>query len=374
MENNFAATDPQERVALALRELYAGYGYRPYRMSKFEEYDLYSRHKDFLVSDGVITFTDTNGKLMALKPDVTLSIIKNSADRPDLTEKLYYSENVYRVSKRAGTFREIPQTGLECFGDVDGYAVGEVLLLAAKSLAAVGGAFVLDVSHLGLLCSQIDRLTDKETVREELLRCAGEKNVHGVSAVCAREGLSPEKSAPLCELLSLSGPPSDVLPSLSALAKRTGTEAEAAELGAALAAFTESGFEKNVRVDFSVVSDRAYYNGIVFKGFVEGIPECVLSGGQYDNLMRRMGRRSRAIGFAVYPEPLGRIGESRCADADVMLIYEKGSDPAALRRAAEKLIGRGESVLVCPKENPKIRCKKKAVFRDGEVIFLGADA
>ena len=103
MENNFAATDPQERVALALRELYAGYGYRPYRMSKFEEYDLYSRHKDFLVSDGVITFTDTNGKLMALKPDVTLSIIKNSADRPDLTEKLYYSENVYRVSKRAGT-------------------------------------------------------------------------------------------------------------------------------------------------------------------------------------------------------------------------------------------------------------------------------
>ena len=38
-------------------------------MSKFEEYDFYAVNKDFLVSDSVITFTDTNGKLMALKPD-----------------------------------------------------------------------------------------------------------------------------------------------------------------------------------------------------------------------------------------------------------------------------------------------------------------
>lgn len=63
-----------ERAIFVLRSLYSKYGYSYYKMSKFEEYDLYVRNKDFLVSDSVITFTDTNGRLMALKPDVTLSI------------------------------------------------------------------------------------------------------------------------------------------------------------------------------------------------------------------------------------------------------------------------------------------------------------
>ncbi len=63
----------------SLRALYSKFGYRPYRMSKFEEYDLYAGNRSFLPSGGVITFTDTNGRLMALKPDVTLSIAKNLA-------------------------------------------------------------------------------------------------------------------------------------------------------------------------------------------------------------------------------------------------------------------------------------------------------
>ena len=68
----------EEKAIFNLRSLYRRYGYSPFKMSKFEEYDLYVRNKDFLVSDRVITFNDTNGKLMALKPYVTLSIIKNS--------------------------------------------------------------------------------------------------------------------------------------------------------------------------------------------------------------------------------------------------------------------------------------------------------
>ncbi|MFR1232847.1 MAG: ATP phosphoribosyltransferase regulatory subunit [Evtepia gabavorous] len=67
-----------EQIMYRLRGLYERYGYRRFKMSKFEEYDLYVRNKDFLVSDRMITFTDARGILMALKPDVTLSIIKNT--------------------------------------------------------------------------------------------------------------------------------------------------------------------------------------------------------------------------------------------------------------------------------------------------------
>ena len=87
----------EEKVVFSLRSLYSGYGYRQFKMSKFEEYSLYSKNQDFLVSDGVITFNDTNGKLMALKPDVTLSIIKNIKDIKGVTDKYYYNETVYRI-------------------------------------------------------------------------------------------------------------------------------------------------------------------------------------------------------------------------------------------------------------------------------------
>ena len=121
-----------ERVALPLRELYSAYGYTQYKMSKFEEYDLYAHNKDFLISDSVITFTDTNGKLMALKPDVTLSIIKNMQDRTGQVQKLFYNENVYRISKGNQSYKEIMQVGLECMGDIGNYEVKRRLLYALR--------------------------------------------------------------------------------------------------------------------------------------------------------------------------------------------------------------------------------------------------
>ena len=51
----------------------------------------------------------------------------------------------------------------------------------------------------------------------------------------------------------------------------------------------------------------SYYNGIVFRGFSYGIPDRVLSGGQYDRLMEKMGKKSNAVGFAIYLDELERI-------------------------------------------------------------------
>ena len=80
----------EERVQINLRTLYSSYGYSQYKMSKFEEYDLYVKNKDFLVAGDMITFTDASGKLMALKPDVTMSIIKNSTEGETLRKVFSY--------------------------------------------------------------------------------------------------------------------------------------------------------------------------------------------------------------------------------------------------------------------------------------------
>ena len=67
---------PEERVLFALRALYQKYGYSQFKMSKFEEYDLYARNKDFLVADSVVTFTDTNGKLPAVVGSDAMGIME----------------------------------------------------------------------------------------------------------------------------------------------------------------------------------------------------------------------------------------------------------------------------------------------------------
>ncbi|MBQ7974656.1 MAG: hypothetical protein IJ300_03095 [Clostridia bacterium] len=66
--------DSQEELIPKLQTLYEMLGYKKYKMSKFEEYDFYLENKSFLKSKHIITFNDLNGKLLALKPDVTLRL------------------------------------------------------------------------------------------------------------------------------------------------------------------------------------------------------------------------------------------------------------------------------------------------------------
>ena len=303
-----------ERLTFSLRALYSNFGYAPYRMSKFEDYDLYSRNKDFLISDQVITFTDNGGKLKALKPDVTLSIIKNHPDGE--TQKLYYNENVYRVVKGSNSFREIMQSGVECIGAVDSRQVGECLSLAAASLSLIGNSFVLDVSSLDILDAALLHITDSRALQDELVKCVSEKNTHGVVALCEQNALDTALAEPLLVLLSLCGPTQRVLPHLSELCAGLDCAQAYKELEEAISAISSDELRNRIMIDFSVVSDRGYYNGVIFKGFLSGVPDSVLSGGRYDKLMRRMKRRSNAVGFAVYLDMLERVDALRNAEAE----------------------------------------------------------
>lgn len=151
--------------------------------------------RSFLPSGGVITFTDTNGRLMALKPDVTLSIAKNLGGGPDSTpEKLYYDESVYRAPDSGLGFQEITQAGLEYLGPVDGYVMGEVAMLAARSLGEISPDWVLDLSHMGYLCALVDELGLRGPERAELLRAVGSRSAQAMRAVCTAAG-APEEPA-----------------------------------------------------------------------------------------------------------------------------------------------------------------------------------
>lgn len=363
-----------EQAVFLLRSLYSKYGYKQYKMRKFEEYDLYVRNKDFLISDSVITFTDTNGKLMALKPDVTLSIVKNTKDSDGSVQKVYYDENVYRVSKGTHSYKEIKQAGLECIGDVDAYCVCEVLSLAVKSLMTISENCVVDVSDLAILFALYDYIGLSYEARKRMTSLISDKNAHEMKRLCEDISVSAESTALLEELISYNGTPDEILPRLKAMAERIGAQAEFSEFESVVSSLDKE-LQSKLRIDFSVVSDINYYNGIVFKGFIDKIPDSVLSGGRYDSLMQSMSRKSKAIGFAVYIDMLERFNiKEREFDYAAVLLYSENDGISAVKNASQRLINEYGCVFTAKKLPEKSTYGKLFELQNGEVILIENNA
>lgn len=357
-----------EKAVFSLREIYRSYGYSQYKMNKFEEYDLYVKNKDFLVSDRVITFTDVSGKLLALKPDVTMSIINDTKDIDGYVSKVCYSENVYRASKGAYAFKEIMQTGLECIGDIDLYNISEVVFLAKKSLESISDEYVLDISHLGFIKGLLDESSLSQEQKNTLVTFFGEKNLYAVSDLLKSAGENESLSKKIVTLASSYGKLADMLLVLEDLDVNAETHEALNELRTLYDNLEEFGDVNNINLDFSVVNNMKYYDGIVFAGYIADAPKCVLSGGQYGMLMKKMGRRSRAIGFAVYLDLLDAYQNgAKRYDADVLITYDENEGQKDLIKYINKFIKDGESVIAQKATDAKIICKKAYRLKNGEL-------
>ena len=360
--NDESLMRPEERAAFALQALYRKQGYLPFRMSRFEEYDFYARNKDFLVSDRIITFTDSRGRLLALKPDVTLSIIKSGSDRPGCKQKLCYSEKVFRAAGSMGEFKEITQAGLECIGDLDVYDCFEVTALAVRSLSLLGGDYVLNLSHLGLLNALFSPFDPDSALARGAARCIAGRNVHELEALCREAELPEETVREFCFFAGLHAPLAEAVEQLAPCCVSETALAALSERRNLSGLLDEAGLADRVYFDFSVVNNRKYYNGLVFQGFLDGVPESVLAGGQYDRLMARMGRRASGLGFAVYLDRLPSGTEAAGFDVDVLLLY---SDPAAVPAAVSRLQAQGKSVSAQRAIPDKLRYRELADLRGG---------
>lgn len=339
----------KRRIEDRLEALCRKFGYAPYKMSRFEEYELYVRNKDFLQSDRVITFSGKDGRLLAMKPDVTLSIVKNAPEAPGAVRKVHYRENVYRMDRDTGNFKEILQAGVECVGDVGGYEVAEVVSIATRSLAALGEGTILSLSHVGLIRFALEQSGLPDSARKQALDCLRQKREQELRALCTACGADETLPVALLRARTVG----DLEP--------LGIESEAWNELRQIVALLDP---DQVRLDFSLGNDMKYYSGLVFKGYVRGVPTSVLSGGQYDRLLSHMGKQARAIGFAVYLDQLEEDQDGW--DVDTLLLTG-GASPAEILAAAERM----EGTVLCAKKKPAQRTwKREARLEEGEVRYL----
>lgn len=351
----------EEELCFNLQKLYGGFGYQRYKMGKFEEYSLYLDNKNFLRSPQVITFTDAGGKLMALKPDVTLSIVKNANLKEGGRQKVYYKESVYRPDKTTGEFREISQIGLEFLGGIDAAATAEVLYLAARSLAEIDDNYILDVSHPGIAAGIIEKY-GAASHAAEIYAFMASKNTHDLKRFCEEKGLDASLADKLGLLVSCGG---DFAAALDAAEKAVdGAPIKAlVTLRRAYEALSALGVADKTRLDFSIVGDADYYKGIMFLGYVGGSPYAVLSGGRYDKLAGKYGCDS-GIGFALYLDQLSFYGGGNSGGYDAVVLYDDNTNPADVVKTVERYADSGKTAVAA---------KTLPLGADGEIVDLRRD-
>jgi ATP phosphoribosyltransferase regulatory subunit len=353
-------------LSLVLAELYASYGYKKYKMSRFEEYSLYTDNEDFLASKDIITFSGRDGRLLALRPDVTLSIVKNSNASNNNTEKLYYNENVYRLSKGSSEFKEISQMGAELLGKIDICAISEITLLILKSLNAVTSNFILAISNINFITGLIDSFNIKNSaIKDKLFELLRLKNMHDFDKISKKANLSSENIDKFKKLISISGNFEKALVEAKALIVNEKMQNSYDELQELYNVLKDNSLSAKMQLDFSIVNNESYYNGIIYNGYIENMPKAILVGGQYDKLMQKFGNESGALGFALHYGEFSDYSDN--GKVDILVKYDNTCDTASLMKEVEKLRN-GLSVRVCDSIPLSIKYKKLMTMQNGKLV------
>ena len=365
MQNRLLHLSGSEEIILNLRSLYESYGYSRCNVGTFETYDFYARNRSALSGEEVLVFTDADGRLMALKPDVTMSILKHVQDQAPGLRKLCYDENIYRIPTGGAGFRETVQTGLECIGELDDYAIGEVLMLALKSLSRIRSNYLLNLSNLDILDGLLDGALTPETDRSPIYKAVEQKNLSGLRKAAEAAGMSPEDLQKLETLTSLYGTLRDTLPQVETLARGERMEKACRELASIRDLLEAYGLGDHLHLDFSIRGGSDYYSGLIFRGFVEGAFNPVLSGGRYDKLIRRMGKSAGGIGFAVYLDQLKQKKQPQ--EELTLLLYDDSVTPEQVIRRVSVLKQDGIRVRA-EREIPADCCYTRLLKLNGEGV------
>ena len=323
MKNYIKNMSKKDLVLLDIRKMYDLYGYKRISLPSFEEYDLYNENKDF-IDRNILTVMSPNAKLLALRPDITLSVAKKiSKDQSLKYSKIYYQENTYNLTKYMG-YEEDEQLGIELIGKESVFLDFEIVDLAVKSLDIINEKSLIVLSHAGFISSIFDNLNLEYEVKEEIFDCINKKNSHDIKKILENNKFVSENVKELIyKIPELSGDLDDITKELSKYGINDNIKKILLELKQLNNLLLKFHKKSKIVFDFSVIKNLNYYNGIILQGYIEGFPNVILTGGRYDRLFEKFGVDTGAVGFAILTDSLkGYYKDEDKNDFEILIAYD----------------------------------------------------
>jgi ATP phosphoribosyltransferase regulatory subunit len=334
----------------AVMSVFDGWGYEEIAAPSVDYYVLFERGMGREEARRSFRFTDTDGRLLALRPDVTSSVARAAATlfagapRP---LRFCYAASVFRQRPRshAEWKRQGRQLGCELIGAGGGEADAEVLAVAAEVLQRLGLRFRVTLNHVGVFKGVAEQLGLEDAARERVRRLMDARDSAGLEVVLAARARrdAPRLARSLTRLAGGRSAIEEARAVLNNARSREALDALEKTWGIVEALELSDFFD----VDLGDASGLDYYTGLVFKIYAEGAGARVGSGGRYDELTANFGRREPAVGFVLdldaVSEILARGGDLDAANGSRPRPVE-GAGEAERLREAKRLRALGERI------------------------------
>jgi len=348
----------------AAMSIFKGWSYEEITPPTVDYYSLFERGMGPGEARHAFRFIDTDGKLLALRPDVTSGIARAAATLMAKCERplrFSYAAPVFRLQaeSQAEWRRESTQIGCELIGCDGSTADMEVLAIAAEILSRLGieGNYTITINDLEIFNGIGERLGLDALARDELRELIDTHNAGDLERFLEPHACR-EECVSFVQLVQLAGK-SDVFEKARRVINNKRSVAALDRLEALWRVVDSIGLSAHFEVDLGDVSRLDYYTGLVFKIYVAGVGMRVGSGGRYDRLTANFGNAEPSVGFVLDLDGL----------ADAMRANHSNLDPSEdLQPTVSRLTDEDPTILF--REALRKRAQGKSVMIDSTVEVL----
>jgi ATP phosphoribosyltransferase len=378
-----------ERRALvaSMEGVFVAWGYLPVDTPAVEDCATLEAGAGASLEGVAFRLIDSDGALLALRPEMTLPIARVVATRLSGVPgpfRIRYAADVYRErASLRGEARQFTQVGVELVGVNGAASDAEVISLMAGALEAAGlRGYTIGIGTVAVLRALMDACGGDEAWRGEVLAAAHRGDLIEIGLLTRRAGIDAVAGEALRALSRIRGG-AEAVAECRDLLRPLGREAALGTLEQTWALLEATGVADRVRVDFGIMRSFDYYTGLIVEAYAPGLGLPLGGGGRYDDVLAAYGAPMPAAGFALSLERVMiALQEQGAAPAVPPLgAVLGGTDPADVMRAAARVrasgtsvrlfVGAGASEVVA--EARRVGAAEALLVEGGRVVRLSED-
>ncbi|OOM74630.1 ATP phosphoribosyltransferase regulatory subunit [Clostridium puniceum] len=349
--------------------IFEKWGYKEVITPTLEFYETFNHDSQTLREEDMYKFFDNRGRILVLRPDMTIPIARVVETKLKETEfpiKLRYTSNVFRVHESLGGKRnEYTDCGIEFIGLEDKKSDLEVLVLALEALKKLGlRDFKLEIGNIGFFNGAFKTLEIDQEYKEVIAQFIEDKNLKSLEDYLCNLDIKEEYRKFFNKLPWMFGD-KKILEEAKKLAFNDNIKENLEYLEELYSQLESLGYGENVTFDLGMVPRLNYYTGIIFRGYGEGVGNTLLRGGRYDKLIKSSNDYIPAIGFSIDVNSVienFKQNGNRNENQNVYKIYYNLENRIEAIKKSEELRNQGYIVDLLPKEH----IKKIKIVNGGE--------
>lgn len=286
-----------------IRKIFRSYGYYEIETPVVEFYDVFSSEDEITSQETMFKFFDKEGRILVLRPDITIPIARVAATKfkdANYPLKFSYIGDTFKYNESGGgKQKEFTQAGMEIIGVNSPEADAEIIAAAINSVKALGlENFQIDIGQVEFFKGLMDEadLSDEEI--EQMRVLIDRKDFLAIEELVKKHNMKEYLKELIFSLPKLFGS-IDIIEEVEKYSINQRCINALENLRKTIEIIEDYGLSKYVSIDLGMVQSLNYYTGIIFRGFTYGVGFPILSGGRYDGLVEKFGKKAPATGFSL---------------------------------------------------------------------------